>query len=544
MYDYIVVGAGSAGCVVASRLSEDPGVRVLLLEAGPADDRVEVRIPAAFGKLFKTDMDWAYETEPEEHLRGRRLFWPRGRMLGGSSSMNAMVWARGHPADYDEWRALGNTGWSWDDVLPVFRRIERCGRGPADHRGCEGPVHVTDLRDPNPATRAFVEAARQAGIPRSTDINGPGNDGVDFTQVTQRRGSRWSAADAYLRPTRRRRNLHVLTGAQATRILMEGLRAAGVQYMIGGRTEEARARLEVVVAAGTVNTPHLLMLSGIGPAAALRQAGVAPLHDLPGVGANLQDHLLAGLIVRCPLPISLVAAESKANLLRYFVMRRGMLTSNVAEALAFLRSEPDLPAPDYELVFAPVPYIDHGLVRPPGHGLSIGVVLLRPASRGRIRLRSADPLLPPAIEANYLSDAAGHDIAVMRVGMRTAVRIFGMPALRAFVGDCLEPARLPETDEELDAHIREQAETLYHPVGTCRMGPGPDAVVDAQLRVHGIAGLRIADASVMPVIVRGHTHAATLMIGEKAAAMMRAALPATVPAVVAPAMATPRLAPS
>jgi choline dehydrogenase len=544
MYDYIVVGAGSAGCVLASRLSEEPGVRVLLLEAGPADDRREVSIPAAFGKLFKTDVDWAYETEPQKHLGNRRLFWPRGRMLGGSSSMNAMVWARGNAADYDEWRALGNPGWGWDDVLPLFRRMERCERGPADHRGCAGPVHVNDLRDPNPATRAFVEAACQAGIPRSADINGPGQEGVDFTQVTQRRGSRWSAADAYLRPARRRHNLTVLTGAHATRILMEGLRAAGVEYRLGGRTEEARARLEVVVAAGSVNTPHLLMLSGIGPAAALRQAGVAPFHDLPGVGANLQDHLLAGLIVRCPLPVSLVAAESRANLLRYLVMRRGMLTSNVAEALAFLRSGPGLPAPDHELIFAPVPYIDHGLVRPPGHGLSIGVVLLRPASRGRIRLRSADPLEPPAIEPNYLSDAAGHDIVVMRAGMRTAVRIFGMPALRPFVGDCLEPARLPETDEELDEHLREQAETLYHPVGTCRMGSGPDAVVDAQLRVHGIGGLRVADASIMPVIVRGHTHAATLMIGEKAAALMRTALPASVPAVAAPATATPRLAPS
>lgn len=517
MDDFVIIGAGPAGCVLASRLSADPASRVRLLEAGPAADKSEIRIPAAFNKLFQTPVDWNYRTEPEPNLGGRRLYWPRGKMLGGSSSMNAMMWVRGNPADYDEWAALGNRGWSWLEVLPYFRRAERCARGPADHRGCEGPLHVAEQRSPNPATRAFVAAAEQAGIRRTDDINGPPYEGVDLTQVLQRRGARCSAADAYLKPALRRPNLRLVTGAHATRIVFEGRRAVGVEYRRAGRTEVARARREVLVAGGAVNSPQLLLLSGVGPAAQLQALGITPVHDLPGVGENLQDHLAVAVIVRCPQPITLAAAESVSSLLRYLLLRRGMLTSNVGEALALVRSTPAAPAPDVELIFAPVPYIDHGLTPPPGHGLTIGVVLLRPASRGRIALRSADPFEAPRIHANYLSDPDGRDLATLLQGTRLAQRVFAMPALAPFVGEPLAPPQPELDDAELETYVRARSETLYHPVGSCRMGADPLAVVDAELRVHGVEGLRVVDASVMPTLVRGHTQAPTVMIAEKAA---------------------------
>jgi choline dehydrogenase len=523
MHDYVVVGAGSAGCVMASRLSEDPTVRVLLLEAGPRDTHAAIRVPAAFSKLFRTALDWNYATEPEPELRDRRLYWPRGRVLGGSSSMNAMIWARGHQADYEEWVALGATGWAWADVLPYFRRAERCERGAADHRGCAGPVYVSELRAPNPATRAFVAAAQQAGIPRSHDINAPGEEGVDLVQVTQRRGARWSAADAYTKAARARPNLQVVTGAHATRIVLDGCRAVAVEYRHAERLETAAARHEIVVSAGAVNSPQLLMLSGIGPAGHLRTRGIAPVRDLPGVGRNLQDHLAAGVVVECLQRVTLVTAESRANLLRYLLLGQGPLTSNVAEAIAFRRSSPSLAAPDYEMIFAPVPFVDHGLVRPRGHGLTVGVVLLRPASRGQVGLRSADPFDPPAIEARYLSDAGGHDLRVLVTGLAEARQVLSMPALAPYVGAEIEPGAIVRTDAQLGAFVREQAETLYHPVGTCRMGTDSMAVVDPELRVHGVEGLRVADASVMPTVIRGHTHAPAVMIGERAADLIAAA---------------------
>jgi choline dehydrogenase len=523
MYDYIVIGAGTAGCVLANRLSESAQTRVLVLEAGGRDAKMEVRIPAAFSKLFKTPADWAYETEPQPALAGRRLFWPRGKMLGGSSSMNAQVHVRGNPADYDAWAALGNEGWSYDDVLPFFRKSEHNERGPSSYRGIGGPVNVTALRDPNPATHAFLEAAHQVGIERCIDVHGTQQEGADYTQVTQKRGRRWSAADAYLRPAMRRVNLTVTTGAHATRVLFEGRRAVGVEYVRGGRRESARAAREVIVAGGAINSPQLLMLSGVGPGEHLRGHGIDVVVDSPGVGRHLQDHLACGFVVFAHRPVTLVAAESLPNLLRYLVLRRGMLTSNVAEACAFVRSSPELAAPDLELIFGPVPYIEHGLVKPAGHGITIGAVLLQPKSVGSITLRSANPLEAPSIDPRYLSDAAGEDARLLTAGMKLVRRVMRAPALASLAGASMQPDREPLTDDDFDTLVRRHAESLYHPVGTCRMGTDSVAVVDARLRVRGAAGLRVVDASVMPQIIRGHTNSPTVMIAEKAAEMIRAA---------------------
>jgi len=520
MQDYVIVGAGSAGCVLAARLSEDPTCRVLLLEAGPSDRKNEVRIPAAFSKLFHTERDWDYHTTPQEQAEGREMFWPRGRMLGGSSSMNAMMWVRGNRRDFDGWAALGNLGWAYDDVLPAFRRSEDSARGGSEHRGTGGPITVSELRDPNPMTHAFVDAAVAAGIPRAADVNGAEQDGVGYTQVTQRRGARCSTSSAYLRPARRRKNLEVRTGAQATRVLLDGTRAVGVEYRVDGRRETATADREAILAGGAVNSPQLLMLSGIGPAEQLRAHGIEPAVDLSGVGQNLQDHLAVCAIALATQPISLVSAESPGNLARYLLRRKGMLTSNVAEGVAFVRTAPGLPAPDIELVFAPVPFIDHGLVTPPGHGLTVGAVLLRPKSRGAVTLASGDPFVAPRIDPEYFTDP--DDVRVLVEGVRMARRVLRTEPLASFAGDDLEPS--PGTDDDgLEAFVREQAETLYHPVGTCRMGIDADAVVDPSLRVHGTSDLRVVDASVMPTIPGGHTNASTIMIAERAAELVRAA---------------------
>jgi choline dehydrogenase len=530
-YDYVIVGAGAAGCVLAGRLSEDPGCRVLLLEAGGADRGLQVRVPAAFTKLFKTACDWNLETEPQSALRQRRLYWPRGRMLGGSTSLNAQMYVRGHPADYDGWAGRGNRGWAFDDVLPYFMRAERMRNGVAGLHGAGGPLHVEDLRDPNPMTSVFLQAAVASGLPLLDGPNDGGREGVGPTKVTQRRGRRWSAADAYLRPARRRTNLTILTNAHVTHVMIDGRRAVGVRYARDGERRLARARREVIVAAGAVHSPSLLMRSGVGAAAHLRAHGIEVVHDLPGVGQNLHDHLAVAVIVGCREPVSLVAAESLRNLARFLLLRRGMLTSNVAEACAFVRTRTDVAVPDLELIFAPVPFIGHGLVEPPGHGLTIGAVCLQPRSTGSVALRSADPFAPPAIEPRYLSDPGDADLRVLVEGVRLARRIFAADAFSRYAGDELEPGRGVQADAEIGDFIRDHAETLYHPVGTCRMGDDAGAVVDAALRVHGITALRVVDASVMPTIVRGHTAAPTIMIAERAADLIRqgAAPPAGVP---------------
>ena len=521
MYDFIIVGAGSAGCVLAHRLSADPDARVLLLEGGPDDKPKEVKIPAAFPKLFKTERDWDYATEPEPQLGGRELYWPRGRMLGGSSSMNAQIYMRGHRLDYDRWAALGNAGWSWDDVLPYFKRAEHNGRGPSRHHGAGGPLVVADLRDPNPLSRAFVRAGIEAGLAANPDFNGDEQDGVGLNQVTQRNGTRCSTATAYLKPARRRPNLTVVTGAHVTRVLFAGRRATGVEYRHDGRVETAEARHEVILSGGAVNSPQLLMLSGVGPAAELRSHGIDVVHDLPGVVRNLQDHLAVTVLATCHQPLSLLAAESLGNVARFLLRKKGMLTSNVAEGGAFVRTHAGLEAPDIQLLFAPVLYIDHGLAAPPEHGFTIGVVLLTPQSAGTVTLGSADPMASPRITANYLSDTDGGDLRALVEGVKLARRVIRSHALDPYRKAELAPAADVDGDAALAGFVRSIAETLYHPVGTCRMGIDAAAVVDPTLRVRGLDGLRVVDASVMPVIPRGNTNAPTIMIGEKAADLIR-----------------------
>lgn len=547
-FDYVIVGAGPAGCVLANRLSADPGTTVLLLEAGGPDKAREIRIPAAFSKLFATPYDWNYRTVKQPRLADRELFWPRGKTLGGSTSINAQMWIRGCAADYDGW---GVEGWSYAEVLPYFQKIERrVATGGSGTYGTGGPLWIAELRSPNRITGAFLEACVAEGIPATTDLNGPDNSGCSPTPVTQHRGARFSAADAYLRPARRRPNLTVRTGATVDRLRLSDpprsastgagtgagssaaadtgaaakRRVIGVSYRDrsgnssgsdgGGVVREVTARREVLLCAGAVNTPQILQLSGIGDPDALRAAGVEPVHELPGVGANLQDHLSTGLVVTCPQPITMFAAESLGSVARYLFGRTGMLSSNVAEAVAFIAPDPGTP-PEIELIFAPVPFVEHGMVPPPAHGLTIGVVLLQPRSRGMVGIAGPTAAEPPVIEPGYLSDEA--DLRRLIWGVRVAERLARSPALAPFVGVPMEPYTGVLDDDGLAESIRRHSETLYHPVGTCRMGTDDDAVVDPSLRVRGLAGLRVVDASVLPSINRGHTMAPVYMVAEKAA---------------------------
>jgi choline dehydrogenase len=520
-FDYVIVGAGSAGCVLAARLTEDPGTTVLLLEAGGSDKAQEVRIPAAFSKVFRSTRDWAFETEPDPTADNRRHYWPRGRMLGGSSSMNAMIYMRGNRMDYDGWAALGNAGWSYDEVLPVFLEAEDNERGPSPYHGAGGPVRVSDLRSINLLSEAFVAAGVEAGLPANDDFNGPSQDGVGRYQVTQRRGARWSAADAYLKPTLKRSNLTVQTDAQATRIVWDGTRAAGIEYTQNRNLLVARVQREVVICGGAVGSPHLLLLSGVGPADQLRSVGIEVVADLPGVGQNLHDHPACGVAYACTRPISMASAESPRHIVSYLLRRRGPLTSNVAETGGFVRMRPNRIAPDLQFHFAPVYFIDHGFMQPEGHGFTVGPTLLVPQSRGAIRLRSADPLQPPAIEMRYLEDAS--DLALLLDGVKLARSLVQTRAFDGLRGAETLPGADVRSDAELASFVRRYMQSLYHPVGSCKMGTDELAVVDPQLRVHGVTGLRVIDASVMPVVPRGNTNAPTMMIAEKGAAVMRGA---------------------
>jgi choline dehydrogenase len=520
MYDYVIVGAGSAGCVLANRLSADPSVTVALIEAGGRDRKQEIQIPAAFSKLFKTPYDWNFTTTPQKHAADREMFWPRGKVIGGSSSMNAMMWVRGHQADYDGW---GVDGWSYDDVLPYFHRMERrVGSNYANTYGTDGPLWIEELRDPNPLTKAFLAACGEADLQRLREMNEPDNTGYAQVPVTQHRGRRWSAADAYLHPVEGRDNLTVISGALAERVIFDGdRRATGVAYRTAtGEPATAGASREVILSAGAIGTPHLLMLSGIGDPDQLSAAGVGLVARSLEVGRNLQDHLAAGWIMHTPTPVTLVDAEKLKQVIKYLIQRKGMLSSNVAEAVAMVRTQGGLAGPDIEILFAAVPFLDHGFTDPPGHGFTLGTVLLQPASTGTITLTSADPAVAPEIDPAYLTNDA--DVQTLIAGLKVAQQILRSPAIAEHVGAHMRPDHEPADDGEIEGFIRQYAETLYHPVGTCRMGSDDTSVVDGDLRVRGVSGLRVADASVMPRIIRGHTNAPCIMIGEKAADLVAA----------------------
>jgi choline dehydrogenase len=522
VYDYIIVGAGSAGCVLANRLTADPAVRVLLLEAGPSDWHPFIHMPAGLAKLVgKKGVNWDYNTEPDPELGNRRLWWPRGKVLGGSSSINAMCYIRGHALDYDAWAQAGAAGWDWDGVLPYFVKAEDNSRGPSALHGAGGPLGVSDPTHVNPLSKAFVLAGQQAGFAASDDFNGPRQDGFGYYQTTTRHGARSSTAEAYLKPARGRPNLTVVTHALAREVLFDGLRATGVAYTIGhGDAVRATAKREVILAGGALNSPQLLMLSGLGPADELRAQGIAVRADLPGVGGNLQDHLDICTMQRCTQPITYDHTSDLAIGLNYYLFRRGAGTSNIAEAGGFVRSPLATDdRPDLQFHFVPAQLDDHGRNRLPGNGYTLHACFLRPRSRGRLHLHSTDAADKVRIDAGYLSDAAGFDLKVMLEAVKLSRHVLAQPAFDAFRGEELFPGAQVRDATALVDFIRRKAESIYHPVGTCRMGDAGDdhAVVDPQLRVRGVEGLRVVDASVMPSLIGGNTNAPTIMIAERAA---------------------------
>jgi choline dehydrogenase-like flavoprotein len=526
-FDYVIVGGGSAGCVLAARLSENPLVRVCLVEAGPADRSALIHCPGGLALLARTGkFNWDFETVPQPGLGGRRGWQPRGKVLGGSSSVNAMIYLRGAREDYDGWAAGGNPGWSWRDVLPYFRRAEHNERGGDAFHGTGGPLNVMDLQSPHRFGPIFVEAALQAGHPANADFNGATQEGFGLYQVTHKRGERCSAAKAYLVPNLGRANLRVLTDAQATRVVLEGRRAVGVELRIGGALRTLRARREVLLAAGALQSPQLLMLSGIGPGALLQALGIAVVLALPGVGKALHDHVDVVQALDAPhltdlFGISFAGAIRAARaIVEWRRHRSGMLTTNYAEAGGFIRSSPDVERPDLQLHFLVAKLVDHGRKTVLGHGYSCHVCLLRPKSRGSVTLASADPSAPPLIDPAFLAER--DDLERLVRGFREMRRILAQPALARHGARELSPSANARSDAEIEAFIRGHADTIYHPVGSCRMGNGALDVVDAELRVRGIERLRVVDASIMPTIVSGNTNAPTIMIAEKAADMIEA----------------------
>jgi choline dehydrogenase len=526
MYDYIIVGAGSAGCVLANRLSEDPSVRVLLLEAGGKDRSLKIKIPAAFPEQFHSKLDWDFATEPEQHVDGRSLYMPRGKMLGGSSSMNAMLYVRGRPLDYDGWEAQGAPGWGYADVLPYFKKAEDNVRGASAYHGVGGPLRVSEQRSPRPMSRHLLDASEAAGIPRIVDYNGPEQDGASMFQVTQKNGARFSAADAYLRRALTRPNLEVRTKVTVLGVEFEGERAVGVRLRKGrSGAELVRAEREVLLTAGAIGSPQLLLLSGIGAPQELRDAGVEVRHELPGVGRNLQDHPFVTVLWEVSDTDTLYGADKPKPLAEWLMRRSGKLSSTVAEVVAFTRTRGGLPAADIQFHMGAAYYEDHGAETFDGHCAVIAPVLISPQARGQVWLRSADPTAKPRIVTNTLSEP--DDVQSLIAGVRLAREIAAQAPLKQLIVKELKPGPSAVEDLELEADLRRRLMLIYHPVGTARMSDTHEqAVVDSQLRVHGLQGLRVVDASIMPCITGGNTNAPTIMIAERGADLIRAHPPA------------------
>ena len=523
-FDYIVVGAGSAGCVLANRLTASGRYRVLLLEAGGRDRNVWIHIPLGYGKLFNdARVNWLYMTEPEPDMDNRTLIQPRGKVLGGSSSINGLLYIRGQPQDFDHWRQLGNAGWSFEDVLPYFMRSEDQERGADALHGAGGPLSVSDVSEPHPLCEAFIEAAQQAGFPRNDDFNGPTQEGAGYFQLTARNGRRCSTAVGYLRKAQRRSNLKIVTGALTSRILFSGRRATGVEYRAGGETYIAHADGEIIIAGGAFNSPQLLQLSGLGPADLLRRHGIPVVADMPGVGADLQDHLQVRMQYRCTEPITMndVINSWRHRIgagLRYVLQRKGLLTIGAGYAGGFFRTSTDLETPDVQAHFIIFSGDASGAALHPFPGFIASICQLRPESRGFVHIKSADPAMPPAIQPRYLSSAFDRDTVV--AGMKLLRGVMRQPAMGRYVAEERAPSPDCATDEDLLAFARATGSTVFHPTSTCRMGQDALAVVDERLRVRGIEALRVVDGSIMPTLVSGNTNAAVVMIGEKGADMI------------------------
>jgi choline dehydrogenase-like flavoprotein len=523
-FDYIIVGAGSAGCVLAHRLTESGRHRVLLLEAGGRDRNPWIHIPLGYGKLF-TDpkVNWLYQSEPEPELNGRRIIQPRGKVLGGSSSINGLLYVRGQREDFDHWRQLGNAGWSFEDVLPYFRRSEHQERGADDLHGSGGLLCVSDVSEPHPLCEAFIEASQQAGFPRNDDFNGPEQEGAGYFQLTARNGRRSSTATGFLKQARRRDNLKIESGALTTRILFDGRRATGVEYRVGSETHRAQAGGEVILSAGAINSPQLLQLSGVGPAPLLRSHGVGVVMDHPGVGSDLQDHFQVRFQYRCTEPITMndiinSRRQSLAAGLRYILFRKGLLTIGAGYAGGFFRTSPAVATPDVQAHFIIFSAEKIGARLHPFPGFIASVCQLRPESRGFVHIKSADPAVAPAIQPRYISTQGDRD--TMIAGSRLMRNIMGQPAMRRYIAEERLPSPACTSDDDFLAYMRETGTTIFHPTSTCRMGGDPRAVVDERLRVRGLRNLRVIDGAIMPTVVSGNTNAAIVMIGEKGADMI------------------------